>query len=91
MKGNPTVKCLEVSLFVPISFAYLAELQRRSSKILPRQCPLSKRFLSSDARFIAFPSIIDSLASPLPQGKIPPIETKCLMYSRGHKNSPIHL
>ena len=55
------------------------ELQRRSSKILPGQRPLSKRFLSSKARFIALPSIIDSLASPPPQGKILPIATKCLM------------
>ena len=46
-----------------------AELQRRSSKILPGQRPLSKRFLSSDGRF-----------SPPPQGNIPPIKTKCLMY-----------
>ena len=45
------------------------------------QRPLSKRFLSSAARFIALPSIIDSLASPPPQGKIRPIETKCLMYA----------
>ena len=43
----------------------VTELQRRSSKILPRQCPLSKRFLSSDARFIALPTLIDSLALPL--------------------------
>ena len=57
-----------------------AELQRRSSKIFLGQWPLSKRFLSSNARFIALTSIIDSLASPPPQGKILPIETKCLMY-----------
>ena len=44
-----------------------AELQRRSSKILPGQRPLSKRFLSSDALFTVLPSIIDSLASPPPQ------------------------
>ena len=29
---------------------------------------------------LALPSIIDSLASPPPQGNIPPIKTKCLMY-----------
>ena len=45
-------------------------MQRRSSKILPGQCPISKRFLLSDARYIALPSIIDSLASPPPQGKL---------------------
>ena len=43
-----------------------AELQQRSSKILPRQCPHSKRFLSSNTRFLALPSIIDSLANPPP-------------------------
>ena len=53
-----------------------AELQRRSLKvykpsgqpspsmILPRQRPLSKRLLLSNMRFIALPSIIDSLTSP---------------------------
>ena len=46
----------------------LPELQRRSSKILPGQCPLSKRVLSRDARFIALPYIMDSLASASPQG-----------------------
>ena len=40
----------------------------------------AKKILLRDTRFIAFPSIIASLASPLPQGKILPIETKCLMY-----------
>ena len=56
------------------------ELQRRSLKILLGQWPLSKRFLLSNAGFIALPSIKDSLASVPPQGKILPIETKCLMY-----------
>ena len=32
--------------------------------------PSAKKFLSSDARFTALPSIIDSSASPPPQGKI---------------------
>ena len=48
---------------------------RVASKIF--ECPLSKRFLSINPRFIALPSIIDSLVSPPPQDKILPIETKC--------------
>ena len=48
--------------------------------ILPGQCPLSKRFISSNARILDLSSIIDSLTNPPPQWKILPIETKCLMY-----------
>jgi len=68
MSDGLFLKCCREAAEQHPSIKFEAKLQRRSSKIFPGQCPLSKRFLLSDVRFIALPSIIYSLASPPPQG-----------------------